>query len=95
MLATAKKSDTRYGSLAAREEAASRFIPYTRHVDETTLKTKDGYLLKVIKIEGLPFETADQIDINHRKNIRAQVEVNTSCRAFRKLVPESKSALCA
>ena len=54
-----------------REVKAASFIPYSRHFDDTTLKTKSGYLLKVIKIEGLPFETADQIDLNTRKNIRA------------------------
>lgn len=70
MLAAGKK-DTRFGSSAVREEDVSRFVPYTRHVDETTIKTKEGYLLKVIKIEGMPFETADQIDINQKKDIRA------------------------
>ena len=71
MQTAAKKQQMSLGTLARREESVSRFIPYTRHVDETTLKTKDGYLLKIIKIEGMPFETADQVDINHRKHIRA------------------------
>lgn len=66
-----RKKDKTGGSLALAEESVSRFIPYTRHVDETTIRTKDGYLLKIIKLEGLPFETADQADINHRKHIRA------------------------
>ncbi len=67
---TAKKH-MRFGQLAGTEQSISRFVPYTRHVDETTLKTREGYLLKVIKVEGLPFETADQIDINQRKSVRA------------------------
>ncbi|MDD9900376.1 MAG: VirB4 family type IV secretion/conjugal transfer ATPase [Alphaproteobacteria bacterium] len=67
----AKKKDTLNGMLSRTEETVSRFIPYTRHIDETTIKTREGYLLKVIKLEGLPFETADQIDLNQRKNIRA------------------------
>ncbi len=71
MLAWAKKDDMKYGGLLNKETSISRFIPYTRHIDETTLKTKENYLLKVIKIEGLPFETADQIDINQNKNIRS------------------------
>ena len=71
MQTAAKKQQMSLGTLARREESVSRFIPYTRHVDETTLKTKDGYLLKIIKVEGMPFETADQVDINHRKHIRA------------------------
>lgn len=71
MQVSAKKRHMSLGALVKTEESASRFIPYTRHVDETTLKTKDGCLLKIIKIEGMPFETADQVDINHRKHIRA------------------------
>jgi len=71
MLKAAKKTDTKHGAVASREESVGRFIPYTRHIDDTTLKTKEGYLLKIIKLEGLPFETADQIDLNARKNVRA------------------------
>ena len=71
MLVWAMKDDMKYGGLIRKETSVSRFIPYTRHIDETTLKTKENYLLKVIKIEGVPFETADQIDINQNKNIRS------------------------
>lgn len=67
----AKKSDTYNGNVAKREESVSQFIPYVRHIDAQTLKTKQGYLLKVIKLEGIPFETADQIDLNQKKNVRA------------------------
>jgi type IV secretion system protein VirB4 len=71
VLKAARKKDTQFGRIADREVAAASFIPYSRHYDDTTLKTKAGYLLKIIKVEGLPFETADQIDLNTRKNIRA------------------------
>lgn len=71
MLSAARKKEMTNGIAAQRELSVSRFIPYTRHVNDTTLKTKEGYLLKVIKIAGIPFETADQIDINQRKNVRA------------------------
>lgn len=71
MLTSAKKDDMLYGALAKTEESVSRFVPYTRHIDDSTIKTKEGYLLKVIKLEGLPFETADQIDLNQRKTVRA------------------------
>lgn len=71
VLSAARKQDTQFGKIAEREVTAASFIPYARHYNDTTLKTKAGYLLKVIKIEGLPFETADQIDLNTRKNIRA------------------------
>ena len=57
VLSAARKQDTQFGKIAEREVTAASFIPYARHYDDTTLKTKAGYLLKVIKIEGLPFET--------------------------------------
>lgn len=71
MLRTAKMIDMQNGKIAKAEKSASAFIPFTRHADDTTIKTRDGYLLKIIKLEGLPFETADQIDINQRKAVRA------------------------
>ncbi len=71
MFAAAKKDDTIYGRQAKVEDSVGRFIPYTRLVDEEIIKTKEGYLLKIIKIEGVPFETADEIDINQRKTVRA------------------------
>ena len=71
MLKAAKKEDMRYGHVAKREISIESFIPYSRHLNDTTLKTKAGYLLKIIKVEGLPFETSDQVDLDSRKNIRA------------------------
>ena len=71
MLEIAKKTDVKYGKIAKREDNVSRFVPYLRHVNSTTLKTKEGYLLKIIKLEGIPFETADQVDLNLKKNVRA------------------------
>lgn len=61
----------KYGKISKREINAASFIPHSRQYDDTTLKTKSGQLLKIIKIEGLPFETVDQIDLNTLKNIRA------------------------
>ena len=71
MFAAARKDDTIFGRQAKAETAIGRFIPYTRLVDEDTIKTKEGYFLKIIQIEGMPFETVDEIDINQRKNVRA------------------------
>ena len=71
MITAAKRNETSLGAKAQIEESISKFVPYTRHVDENTLKTKESYLLKIIKVEGMPFETADQIDLNQKKKIRA------------------------
>lgn len=48
MLTTSKKNETLFGALARTEESISRFVPYTRHIDETTIKTKEGYFLKAV-----------------------------------------------
>ncbi len=71
MFAVAKKQNTILGKQAATEASVAQFIPYTRLVDNEIIKTKEGYYLKIIQIEGMPFETVDEIDINQRKNIRA------------------------
>ncbi len=61
----------RLGKIANRERSVGGFVPYSHHVNDTTIKTKSGLLLNVIKLEGIPFETVDQIDLNIKKNIRA------------------------
>lgn len=55
---------TRNGKAAARELDVGDFIPFTHHVDNHTIATKDGYLLQVIRIDGFAWETADQAQIN-------------------------------
>lgn len=61
---------TRYGAEAVKETAMADFLPYTRHVDDQTIGTKDGYVFQVIKVDGFAFETADQSEINHLKRVR-------------------------
>lgn len=55
---------------AQKEESISRFIPYQCHWDSNTILTKNNELLQVIKIGGFSFETADDEDLDIRKNIR-------------------------
>jgi len=54
----------------AREQAAGKHLPYRRHVDDHTIETRDGLLMQVIQLGGLPFETADTDELNHRKQLR-------------------------
>ncbi|MDP3749262.1 MAG: VirB4 family type IV secretion/conjugal transfer ATPase [Phenylobacterium sp.] len=56
--------------VAARERAAGDRLPYARHVDDRTLETRDGLLMSVLQLKGLPFETASSEDIDYRKAIR-------------------------
>ena len=54
----------------AREKCVSDFIPYKCHWDNNTILTKDNSLMRVIKITGYSFETADDEDVDMRKDMR-------------------------
>lgn len=56
----AVRRDLRFGAEIGREKPVSVHIPYLRHIDEETLRTKDGMLLSVIKLDGFCHQTADQ-----------------------------------
>lgn len=53
-----------------REQLVAAHVPYTRHIDQQTILTRNGHLLQVLKLDGFAFETADQSEINHRKAVR-------------------------
>lgn len=55
---------------ATREVNAAHFIPYKCHWDHNTIITKNNELLQVIKIGGFSFETADDTDLEIKKNMR-------------------------
>lgn len=55
---------------AKKERPTSNFIPYKCHWDNNTIVTKNNELLQVIRIGGFSFETADDEDLDIRKNIR-------------------------
>lgn len=52
------------------EKPVSDFIPYKCHWDNNTILTKDNGLLQVIQVGGFSFETADDEDLDIKKNIR-------------------------
>ena len=57
-------------SYAEQELHASNFIPYKCHWNHNTVLTKNNELLQVIKIGGFSFETADDADLEIKKNMR-------------------------
>ncbi|MEY2942587.1 MAG: hypothetical protein RLY97_601 [Pseudomonadota bacterium] len=57
----------------AREKPVGIHLPYARHVDSTTLITRDGMLMQSIKLDGLLFETADTDELNYRAQLRDAV----------------------
>jgi type IV secretion system protein VirB4 len=68
---TARNKTLKLGARAAREVPVSAKIPYTCLLDEHTIKTREGHVLQIIKLDGAAFETADQSLINLRQNARA------------------------
>jgi type IV secretion system protein VirB4 len=57
-------------SLWRREPTIGGHLPYLAQIDDTTLMLRDGGLMQVIRLDGLPFETSDSDDLNHSKQLR-------------------------
>ena len=57
-------------SIEKNEKSFSKMVPYTYHYNENTLLTKNNEFLSVIKIEGFSFQTADDEDVDNKKNLR-------------------------
>ncbi|MBB4193015.1 type IV secretion system protein VirB4 [Rhizobium aethiopicum] len=51
-------------TLRSRELGPETFIPYVRHVDETTIALDSRALMTMIALQGVSFETADTRDLN-------------------------------
>jgi type IV secretion system protein VirB4 len=77
MLGRAARPKTKFSEVAAREKSISAHVPYIRHADGETLRTKEGFLVSCIKLDGFCFQTADQSEINLRLSAR-----NTLVRAL-------------
>ena len=70
MVARALLDEMTFGALSRRERPVSSHVPYTRHVDDTTVRTASGLLLSTLRLEGYCFETADMSEINARMMAR-------------------------
>ena len=66
---------------ASREKAVGDHLPYSAHIDDHTIVTRDGLALQVIRLEGLPFETVDAVQLEARKSARnAMLQAVSSAR---------------
>ena len=54
---------TKKHKLTKREVSMAHFIPYKCHWNSSTIITHDEKLIRIIKVKGFSFETADDIDI--------------------------------
>ena len=66
MVARALLDELTFGAVSRRERPVASHIPYTRHVDDHVVKTRDGLVMTTLKLEGYSFETADISEINAR-----------------------------
>ena len=56
---------------AAQDEApAGKHLPYLAQIDDHTILTREGHLLQVIALAGLPFETIARAELESRLAIR-------------------------
>ena len=55
---------------AAKEAKAGDRLPYAAHLGEQVLRLRDGALLAMIQVPGLPFETEDADALDHHLGVR-------------------------
>lgn len=65
-------------SQSKKEKSTAQFIPYKCHWDSNTIITKNNELLQVVKVGGFSFETADDDDLDIKKNARNALLKNMS-----------------
>ena len=53
-----------------REAAIGDRLPYAGHLDEVTLKARNGQLMQTLRLRGFPYETASDDELNYRKSVR-------------------------
>ena len=53
-----------------KEAKAGDRLPYARHLDPTTLRLRDGAVMRMIQVPGLPFETEDDAALDHHLAVR-------------------------
>jgi len=58
----------KFADAANREIPVAEMIPYSSHVSDTVIKTREGDYLCIWKIAGIAFEAADPVDILVRHN---------------------------
>lgn len=70
-------ADPKYRKQTNQERTLADFIPYSSHVTPNTLVTRDVDYIRIYKLDGISFETADPSDMLLRKD-----QLNTLLRAI-------------
>ncbi|MFJ1269990.1 VirB3 family type IV secretion system protein [Legionella lytica] len=53
-----------------KEHSSAKHIPWTHLYDEHTVMTKKGELIQVLTLDGMPFDTKDDHEVEHLKKVR-------------------------
>ncbi|MEW6342057.1 MAG: VirB4 family type IV secretion/conjugal transfer ATPase [Pseudomonadota bacterium] len=56
-------ADPTHGAVSKREVALADYIPYSTHVTDQVIRTREGDYLRIWKLSGIAFEAADPVDI--------------------------------
>ncbi|RWD87074.1 MAG: VirB4 family type IV secretion/conjugal transfer ATPase [Mesorhizobium sp.] len=75
-------ADLKFAKARKREKPVEAHVPYLRHVDDNLVVTKSGFLVGVIQLGGLPFQTMDQAELNNRMFNRNTTFRNLSTSRF-------------
>jgi type IV secretion system protein VirB4 len=66
---------------APQESFVGDHLPYLAQIDPHTILTRDGLVMQVIRVAGLPFETIDSVQLDARKSARdAMLQALSSAR---------------
>ena len=64
--------DMVHGAFAGKEARLSGHLPWAAFTDRHTISTRNGDLMRVFELGGLPFETAPADELAYRSNVREQ-----------------------
>ena len=70
-------ASTKYSKQVGNERSSAPFVPYSSHVSPNTIVTKSGDFIRILKLDGISFETADSDDMLLRKD-----QLNTLLRSI-------------
>ncbi|MFA5988436.1 MAG: VirB4 family type IV secretion/conjugal transfer ATPase [Sphingomonas sp.] len=66
----AQRRPFRFNAAQRADPRAGDRLPYSGHIKPHCLATRDGSLIQMIQVDGLPFETADTDTLNHMAAVR-------------------------
>ncbi len=65
-------ADMVHGAFSNKEAQLSQHLPWSTFIDKSTISTKNGDLMRVFELGGLPFETAELEELDYRSSVREQ-----------------------